>query len=301
MILNNSVSCVSDLLYPNIFKTKNWPSVGIAQKSHTTVNTTQLNMTCNVAKIDFAILCCFPQTKLISELGIVELHFIWGEETGVSREVIFFSCQKSQLSAISFQDFMITALGAQWCVQQLTVLPQGLQTCLLVSDQCADAFSSPPKGIPVLHSYLLQTSLLATFEKATFFENVSPSPSCTLKECTCFLHRKLCQILIEVLTWSWSLIYTGINIRRKGIWSYLLMFLSPNKWFFPEQMVNVCLLNKLKVEWMLSSHRNVYTYMCTQLREMYWSLNVRHGTQSWKTHCLLYCDPLHLPRYLHHI
>lgn len=64
-------------------------------------NTAQLKVTCNLAKIGFATFRCFPQTKLISELGIVELRFIWGEETDVFCEVIF-SCQKSQLSAISF-------------------------------------------------------------------------------------------------------------------------------------------------------------------------------------------------------
>lgn len=235
MILINLVSCISDTLHPNIFKTRNWPSVGIAQKSHTTENTTKLNMTCNVAKIGFATFCCFPQSKLISELGTVELHFIWGEETDVFCEVIFFSCQKSQLSAISFQDFMITAPGAQWCVQQLTVLPQGLQTCLLVSDQCADTFSSPPKGIPVLHSYLLQPGLLATFEKPTLFWKCFTISVLYSNEYSCFLHRILRQILIGVLTWPWSLTYTRINIRRKGIWSYLLMFLSPNIVSFPRK------------------------------------------------------------------
>lgn len=195
---------------------------------------------------------------------------------------------------------MITAPGAQWCVQPLTVLPQGLQTCLLVSDQCADTFSSPPKGIPVLHSYLLQPSLLATFEKPTLFWKCFTISEMYSNECTCFLHRILHQIFIGVLTWPWSLTYSRLNIRKKGIWSYLLMFLAPNIVSFSGKMVNVYLLNKVKVEWMLSSHGNAHTYMRTQLWEMYWSLSVRCRTQSWKTHCLLYCDPLYLLRYLCH-
>lgn len=157
------------------------------------------------------------------------------------------------------------------------------------------------KGHPCSPLVPFPAQFTCNLEKPTLFWKCFTISELYSNECSCFLHRILHQILTGVLTWPWLLTYSRLNIRRKGIWSYLLMFLAPNIVSFPGQMVNVYLLNKVKVEWMLSSHRNAHTYMCTQLWEMYWSLSVHHRTQSWKTHCLLYCDPLYLFRYLCHV
>lgn len=145
--------------------------------------------------------------------------------------------------------------------------------CLLVSDQCADTLFSPlPKGIPILHSYLLQPRLHATFETLTPFWKYFLVSELYSNAFPCFLHRILCQILICLLTWSLSLPHSRINIRRKRIWSYLFMFISPNIVSFLEQMAHVYLLNKNTYAFQ-SQKKCTHIHIHTQLWEMSWSLN----------------------------
>lgn len=138
--------------------------------------------------------------------------------------------------------------------------------CLLVSDQCADTLFSPfPKGIPILHSYLLQPRLHATFETLTPFWKYFPVSELYSNAFPCFLHRILCQILICLLTWSLSLTHTRINIRRRRIWSYLFMFISPNIVSFLEQMAHVYLLHKntyaFQSQKKMHTHTHTHTVM----------------------------------------
>lgn len=171
-------------------------------------------MTHNVAKIGFCILLLLFSNQIcvrVRHFGGT-FHLRWGNTCFLCSYILSLPeiLAKCNFTPV-FHDYSSRELSD---VFNSWHLPQGLQMCLLVSDQCADTFSSPfPKGIPILPSWPSQPSLHEASERPT-------SRNCFLHLLVVLslmhspvlfpfvFHRILCHILICMLIWLFIVIVT---------------------------------------------------------------------------------------------